>query len=128
MMIHHNFRRENLQNYLNLSMSQATMRLNALTESDQTMTAGSRSQKPSERRQLLAWLASELDLHGVNARVECPRETAVLRVVTLRSRRIQYVVCIPAPQANTWAWVWSKGWALVTDPRSVAMIMEAMTS
>jgi hypothetical protein len=104
------------------------MRSGVLTESDWTMTHGARPQNSAERRQLLAWLASELELHGVTARVECPGETAVLRVVTLRSRRIQYVVCIPAPQANTWAWVWSKGWALVTDPRSVAMIMEAMTS
>jgi hypothetical protein len=103
MVIHRNSWRENLQNYLNLSASQATMRLEALTESDQIMTAGTCPQNPSERRQLLAWLASELELHGVNARVECPRDTAVLRVVTARSRRIRYVACIPAPQANTWA-------------------------
>jgi hypothetical protein len=48
------------------------MRSSVLTESDRTMTHSARPQNSAERRQLLAWLASELELHGVTARVECP--------------------------------------------------------
>jgi hypothetical protein len=81
------------------------------------------------RWQLLAWLSSELATYGLSARVVLPdrRHTAaVLRVVDVRTERVRFVVCVPAPQLETWAWVWSEGWAAVADPGAVEMIARAM--
>lgn len=80
------------------------------------------------RAELLSWLADQMQPKGVESRVTGPPGTEVLRVVTRRSRRVRFVACVPAPQAGTWAWVWSRGWALVTDPQAVPMIVAAMSS
>lgn len=76
----------------------------------------------------LAWLAGQLAASGVQARLTGPQGAEVLQVVTSRSRKVRFVACVPAPQARTWAWVWSRDWALVTDPRAVSMIVAAMSS
>jgi hypothetical protein len=81
---------------------------------------------PAERPELLAWLAIELEPYGLRPKVVGPGSGPVLRVMTRRSDRVRFIACVPAPQARTWAWVWPFGWALVTDPGAISMIVEAM--
>lgn len=83
---------------------------------------------PNVRPRLMNWLSGELEPYGLKPRVVGPERRPVLRVVTPRTNRVRFIACVPAPQAETWAWVWPYGWALVTDPRAVAMIVEAMAS
>lgn len=80
------------------------------------------------RTQLLSWLAEQLALRGLRAEIVRPvgsAGTAVLRVITRRGRT-RFIACAPAPQRDTWAWIWPEGWALVTDPGAVEAIEEAM--
>ena len=79
------------------------------------------------RHHLLTWLADQLPHHEVRPEVLGAGEKAVLRVTNHRTQRIHFVACIPAPQAGTWAWVWSFDWALITDPRAVPAIAKAVT-
>ncbi|GAA4152888.1 hypothetical protein GCM10022416_51470 [Actinomadura keratinilytica] len=90
--------------------------------------AGGRTLDRSMRAVHLTWLAENLALHSFEAAVVGPPGAEVLRLVTRGSGSIRYVVCVPAPQVGTWAWLWSNGWALVTDPNAVAMIAKAMRS
>jgi hypothetical protein len=81
------------------------------------------------RWQLLTWLAGELAAYGLSARVVLPvshHQAAVLRVADVRTKRVRFVACVPAPQPETWAWVWAEGWAVIADPAAVEMIARAM--
>jgi hypothetical protein len=81
---------------------------------------------PELRRHYLGWLEGQLSERGVRARVMRPDGggTEVLRVE--RGDGARFIACVPAPQRDTWAWVWPRGWALVTDPGAVAMVAKDM--
>jgi hypothetical protein len=83
---------------------------------------------PRQRCHLLTWLAGQLPHHHVHPEVLGAGERAVLRVTSRRTNKVRFVACVPAPQVGTWAWVWSRDWALVTDPRAVPAIAKAMSS
>jgi hypothetical protein len=80
------------------------------------------------RCRLLSWLAGELTPYGLTARVLQPSTgaAAVLRVDNARTNKVRFVACVPAPQLETWAWVWSAGWAMVADPRAVDQIARTL--
>ena len=84
--------------------------------------------QPAVRWQLLSWLAGELTAYGLYARVLQPATgaAAVLRVDNARTEKVRFVACVPAPQLETWAWVWSAGWAVVADPRAVDLIARTL--
>lgn len=83
---------------------------------------------PRRRHHLLAWLADRLQHYEVQPTVLGTSDNAVLRVKSRRTHTTRFIACVPAPQAGTWAWVWSRDWALVTDPRAVPTIAEAMSA
>jgi hypothetical protein len=67
--------------------------------------------------------------YELSARVVLPgsrRAAAVLRVADARTERVRFVACVPAPQVETWAWVWPEGRAAVADPDAVEMIARAV--
>ncbi|WP_026404100.1 hypothetical protein [Actinomadura rifamycini] len=67
-----------------------------------------------ERRAvLLAWLAGQLNGRGIAAEVLDVDGVGILRA---RARCVRHVACVPVPQHDTWAFVYSGGWVLVTDP------------
>jgi hypothetical protein len=78
-----------------------------------------------QRVSLLEWLAAELKPYGLNPRVLGPDEGSLLRLVN-PAGQVRFIACVPAPQRGTWAFVWSYGWTLVTDPQAVALIVGAM--
>jgi hypothetical protein len=83
---------------------------------------------PSERYRLLSWLAEELRTHELAATVvrQNGRDaSAVLRSLNARGET-RFVACVPAPQMECWAWVWSYGCALTADARAVAWIAAAL--
>ncbi|GGU96082.1 hypothetical protein GCM10010182_10810 [Actinomadura cremea] len=83
---------------------------------------------PRRRHHLLTWLADQLQRHEIHPAVLGTDDNAVLRVTSHRTHTTRFIACVPAPQAGTWAWVWSNDWALITDPRAVPTIAEAMNS
>ncbi|MEU8342110.1 hypothetical protein SAMN05443665_10152 [Actinomadura meyerae] len=83
---------------------------------------------PRRRQYLLGWLAGQLQRYGLCPEVLWTGPNAVLRVTSYRSKTTRFVTCIPAPQIQTWVWVWSGDWALITDPRAVPAIAEAMNA
>jgi hypothetical protein len=78
-----------------------------------------------QRVNLLRWLAAQLEPYGLSPYVLGSDERSVLRVVNAAGQ-VRFVACVPAPQRDTWAFVWSYGWALATDRNAVAMIVGAM--
>lgn len=83
---------------------------------------------PGRRQHLLTWLAGQLQRYELCPEVLWSGPNAVLRVTNHRTKAIRFIACVPAPQMATWAWVWSNDWALITDPRAVPVIAEAMSS
>ena len=79
---------------------------------------------PASRAHYLTWLAAALEPYGLSARVLGSGEGALLGLVD-RSGLYRFVACLP--MHDSWAFVWSCGWAFVGDPRVVAMIVEVMT-
>lgn len=71
----------------------------------------------------LAWLGAALAPYGLSARLLGAEGDALLRVAN-RTGLVRFVACLPVP--GSWAFVWSRGWAYVGDPRVVRMIVEAM--
>ncbi|MBE1535612.1 hypothetical protein H4W34_005445 [Actinomadura algeriensis] len=71
---------------------------------------------PRRRHYLLSWLANQLQRYEVQPAVLGADDKAVLRVMNCRTNTTRFIACVPAPQAGTWAWVWSDNWALITDP------------
>jgi hypothetical protein len=79
------------------------------------------------RRFCLEWLAARLDGGGLRPCLVGPGENVLLRVDTPRGR-IRFVACVPSPQCFTWAYVWDRGWVLVTDPAAAGRIRKALAA
>lgn len=82
---------------------------------------------PAERPRMLVWLAAQLEPYGLRPRLVGPAEAPVLRIRGPRTGRVRFIACVPTPRASTWAWVWPRGWALVTDPHAVARIVKELS-
>src|SRR4051794_9208885 len=76
------------------------------------------------RARYLTWLAAALEPYGLSPRLLGWGDGSLLSVVD-RSGLSRFVACLP--MRDSWAFVWSRGWAFVGDPRVVTMIVEAMT-
>ncbi|QFG26287.1 hypothetical protein [Actinomadura sp. WMMB 499] len=83
---------------------------------------------PRRRQHLLTWLANQLQRYELQPTVLGTDDNVVLRVMSPRTHTTRFIACVPAPQVGTWAWVWSTDWALITDPRAVPTIAEAMSA
>ncbi|OLT16064.1 hypothetical protein BJF79_18590 [Actinomadura sp. CNU-125] len=72
---------------------------------------------------LLAWLAGQLNARGITAEVLDVDGAGILRA---HAKCVRHVACVPVPQHDTWAFVYSGGWVLVNDPLAADTVVRAV--
>ena len=77
-----------------------------------------------KRAALLGRLAGQLNGWGIAAEVLDVNGAGVLRA---RARCVRHVACVPVPERDTWAFVYSGGWVLVDDPFAAETVGTAVT-